>query len=276
MEAGQNAIVLRLGRHERTETREGLHLALPPPIERVEIANVNSIQREEFGVRGPGVEEQGAALHEAAMQTSDNNIVHLGFVVQYRTKDAFQARYRVSSRGKDFALTLAAEKRGERLVLLGIDPLGTSVFALVQEGTEVHRERHLRPLFPFAPENVLRDLILARWAPLAETRDATWTREGDATTITRPARSKSTPSDVPIGLALTPAAQNTFRSAMNSSPTLTPCGVMPVTLALRRTSTPMRSRSRRARSASSGGKASSSRGPPSNRMTRVVRVSMWR
>jgi membrane protease subunit HflK len=96
VEAGQNAIVLRLGRYERTETREGLHLALPPPIERVEVANVNSIQREEFGVRGPGVEEEGAALHEAAMQTSDNNIVHLGFVVQYRTKDAFQARYRVA------------------------------------------------------------------------------------------------------------------------------------------------------------------------------------
>jgi membrane protease subunit HflK len=97
VEAGQHGVVLRLGRHQRTETREGLHLALPPPLERVEIANVNSIQREEFGVRtATGPEAEGAALHEAAMQTSDNNIVHLGFVVQYRTKDAFQARYRVA------------------------------------------------------------------------------------------------------------------------------------------------------------------------------------
>jgi membrane protease subunit HflK len=96
VEAGQNAIVLRLGRHQRTETREGLHVALPPPLERVEIANVSSIQREEFGVRSAETAEaEGAALHEATMQTSDNNIVHLGFVVQYRTKDAFQARYRV-------------------------------------------------------------------------------------------------------------------------------------------------------------------------------------
>jgi hypothetical protein len=100
---------------------------------------------------------------------------------------SLQARYRVRSRGKDFALTLAAEKRGERLVLLGIDPLGTSVFALVQEGAQVRRERHLRPLFPFAPENVLRDLILTRWTPLADGAGATYTREGGATTITRPA-----------------------------------------------------------------------------------------
>ena len=99
---------------------------------------------------------------------------------------SLQARYRVRSGGKDYALTLAAEKRSGRLVLLGIDPLGTSVFALVQEGTKVRRERHLRPLFPFAPENVLRDLILTRWTPLAEGPEATWTREADATTITRP------------------------------------------------------------------------------------------
>ena len=30
------------------------------------------------------------------MQTSDANIVHLSFVVQYRIKDAFQARYRIA------------------------------------------------------------------------------------------------------------------------------------------------------------------------------------
>ncbi len=97
VEAGQHGVILRLGRYQRTETREGLHLAWPPPLERVEIANVNSIQREEFGVRSAATPEaEGVALHEAAMQTSDNNIVHLGFVVQYRTKDAFQARYRVA------------------------------------------------------------------------------------------------------------------------------------------------------------------------------------
>jgi hypothetical protein len=77
---------------------------------------------------------------------------------------ALQARYRVRSRGREQALGLVAEKRGERLVLLGLDPLGTLVFSLVQEGREVRRERHLRPLFPFAPENALRDLERVRFA----------------------------------------------------------------------------------------------------------------
>jgi hypothetical protein len=99
-----------------------------------------------------------------------------------------RAPYRVRSRGKDLALTLAAEKRGARLVLVGVDPLGTSVFALVQEGGEVRRERHLRPLFPFAPENVLRDLVRARHPGLEPTSedDAVVTPSGDAVTISRP------------------------------------------------------------------------------------------
>jgi hypothetical protein len=75
-----------------------------------------------------------------------------------------QARYRVRSRGREEALTLVAEKRGGRLVLLGLDPLGTLVFSLVQEDREVRRERHLRPLFPFAPENALRDFERVRFA----------------------------------------------------------------------------------------------------------------
>jgi hypothetical protein len=76
---------------------------------------------------------------------------------------ALQARYRVRSRGREQALLLAAEKRGARLVLLGLDPLGTHVFTVVQEGSALRREEHLRALFPFAPENALRDLVQARF-----------------------------------------------------------------------------------------------------------------
>ena len=77
---------------------------------------------------------------------------------------SLQAGYRVQSRGREAALTLVAEKRGDRVVLVALDPLGTQVFALVQQGSEVRRERHLRPLFPFAPENALRDLERVRFA----------------------------------------------------------------------------------------------------------------
>jgi hypothetical protein len=102
---------------------------------------------------------------------------------------ALQAHYRVRSRGREQALLLVAEKRGGRLVLLGLDPLGTHVFSLVQEGSEVRRERHLRPLFPFAPENALRDVERVRFADALAARDdgARLEREGGTARVLRPA-----------------------------------------------------------------------------------------
>lgn len=102
---------------------------------------------------------------------------------------ALRARYRVESRGRELALTLVAEKRRGRLVVLGLDPLGTNVFALVQEGSEVRRERHLRPLFPFAPENPLRDFLRVRFPELTAVGagDARLETRDGATIVTRAA-----------------------------------------------------------------------------------------
>src|SRR5512134_1553416 len=81
---GQAAIILRLGRHVDTVGDAGLRWHLPPPLETHEIVNVNEVVREEFGAsdKAPGAAADQARA-EAAMQTSDNNIVQLGFVVQY-------------------------------------------------------------------------------------------------------------------------------------------------------------------------------------------------
>jgi hypothetical protein len=105
---------------------------------------------------------------------------------------ALQARYRARSGEREEALLLASEKRGERLVVVGLDPLGTQVFAVVQEGRDLRRERHLRPLFPFAPENALRDLVEARFPeavaalPTAADERALRTRDGAAVRLARP------------------------------------------------------------------------------------------
>ncbi len=97
LETGQAAVILRFGRYARTVTEPGLRLHLPPPLESHEIVNVSSIESEEFGVRpGETTEPSGEEALEAAVQTSDNNIVNLGFVVQYKIKDAFASRYRVA------------------------------------------------------------------------------------------------------------------------------------------------------------------------------------
>jgi len=97
LEPGQSAILLRLGAHAGTITQEGFHLVLPPPIQVREIVNVAEVQSADFGVVGR-VDEgaQAAKLHEAAMQTSDNNIVHVEFMVQYKVGKAFESRYRVA------------------------------------------------------------------------------------------------------------------------------------------------------------------------------------
>jgi len=97
LQPGQAAILLRLGAHAGTITQEGFHLVLPPPIQTRQIVNVSEVRSADFGVVG-SVEEglQAAKLHEAAMQTSDNNIVMVSFSVQFRIKDAFAARYRLA------------------------------------------------------------------------------------------------------------------------------------------------------------------------------------
>lgn len=90
---GQAAIVFELGKFDYIETREGLRFHWPPPVQTHEIVLVDSIVREEF----PSPEADPEDLTESTMQTRDNNIVNLSFVVQYRIANAFDARYRLAS-----------------------------------------------------------------------------------------------------------------------------------------------------------------------------------
>lgn len=91
---GEVAVILRFGTYARTVTTEGFHLkVIPAPVETHEIVNVSISQRREFGdvdATDPTV------LAETAMQTSDNNIAHVEFVVQYKIKNAFESLYRVA------------------------------------------------------------------------------------------------------------------------------------------------------------------------------------
>jgi membrane protease subunit HflK len=110
LDPGQAAVILQFGRYQRTEMEPGLRWHLPPPVQSHVVVNVASISKEEFGVlvdADPAGAAGAADAAEAAgrspsrsgasMQTSDANIVQVGFVVQYRIKDAFQARFRIAS-----------------------------------------------------------------------------------------------------------------------------------------------------------------------------------
>jgi membrane protease subunit HflK len=98
LEPGQSAIIFRLGEYVRTEPRAGLRWHIPAPFESHEIVNVSEIMRQEFGIRGGDEASHVQAVHESGMQTGDNSIVDLGFVVQYRVSDgyAFESRYKVA------------------------------------------------------------------------------------------------------------------------------------------------------------------------------------
>jgi membrane protease subunit HflK len=100
LDPGEAAIILRFGALDRVERDPGLRWHLPPPLRSHVIMRVDQLEREEFG----GVEERDGeqlepmVLQEAAMQTRDNSIVHLGFVVQYKIGDPAGVVFRIADR----------------------------------------------------------------------------------------------------------------------------------------------------------------------------------
>lgn len=87
---GESAVILRLGVYDRTVSEAGPLLHLPWPIETRDVVEANRKHRMEFGdVEDPSKRD------ETAIQTSDNNVVYLEFLVLYRYADPFNALYRV-------------------------------------------------------------------------------------------------------------------------------------------------------------------------------------
>jgi len=93
---GEAAVLLLLGRHYETVTRDGFHWRLPAPLVTRSVVSMTELRNEDFGFRGRESQETPQAeLEEASMQTSDNNIVRVSFAAQYTVKDPFLARFRV-------------------------------------------------------------------------------------------------------------------------------------------------------------------------------------
>jgi len=167
LEPGQAAIVLRLGAYERTESRQGLRWHLPSPFEWHEIVNVSEIMRLEFGVRGGEAEVDDRVKHESSMQTGDNNIVDLGFVLQYRVNDAFQSRYGVA----EIVATLrdAAQAAVREVVgAMTIDSVITN-----RSEVQIKSERLLQDIVDsYAMGIEVMEIELQQAQPPAEVRDA--------------------------------------------------------------------------------------------------------
>ena len=87
-------------------------------------------------------------------------------------------RVRVRGEGLDWQLTLVAQKRGDTLVLIGLDAFGGKQFVLTQRGSEVAIERP-RGRLPLPPIDLLRDLQRARLAPAEPEAGVRLVRSGD-------------------------------------------------------------------------------------------------
>ena len=72
-------------------------------------------------------------------------------------------RVRFEGGGVDLNLELLAERRADRLVVIGFNGFGARVFSAVQQGTAVESDSPLGGALEIAPGNVLRDLHAARF-----------------------------------------------------------------------------------------------------------------
>ncbi|MFQ5416555.1 MAG: FtsH protease activity modulator HflK [Myxococcota bacterium] len=166
---GQSAIILRLGQYARTVTTAGLKFHLPAPLETHEIVKVAEVRKEEFGVGGV---HEGAtdvqAIQEASMQTRDNAIVRLAFVVQYRYSNAFQSRYSLEDPEailRDAAQAAAREVVGQMTI--------EDVLSLRRDDVAADTEQILQAsLDRYGSGIVITEVLLQEVQPPEEVRQA--------------------------------------------------------------------------------------------------------
>ena len=88
----EEGVILRFGKYDRT-VEPGPHIRMPFPIESHIKPKVTQVQRIEVGFRSPpnvsSVQSQVRSVpEEASMLTSDENIVTVQFIIQYRIADS--------------------------------------------------------------------------------------------------------------------------------------------------------------------------------------------
>jgi len=97
--ADEEAAVLRFGQYVET-TGPGLNWHLPWPIESAEKLPVTRVQRLTIGFRSFGDGRTRKVDQEALMLTSDENIVDISFVVQYKIKNLERYLFDITNQTK--------------------------------------------------------------------------------------------------------------------------------------------------------------------------------
>ena len=131
VQEGQVAVVTRFGQYVKT-LNPGLQWRLPYPIQNHETVNISQLRTFEVGFRG---NSRNKVLPEALMLTTDENIVDMQFVVQYRLRADGAPDYLFKMRDPDDAVRQASETAMREIV--GRKPMD---FVLYSGRTEVASE----------------------------------------------------------------------------------------------------------------------------------------
>ncbi len=131
VQEGQVAVVTHFGKYKKT-LPAGLQWRQPAPIENHEIVNIAQLRTFEVGFRGSS---SNKVLPESLMLTTDENIVDVQFVVQYRLLPTGAPDYLFKTREPDESVRQAAETAMREIV--GKKPMD---FVLYSGRTEVATE----------------------------------------------------------------------------------------------------------------------------------------
>lgn len=128
VQEGQVAVVTQFGKYQSTKP-PGFQWRLPYPIQNAETVNISQLRTFEVGFRGGS---RNKVLPEALMLTTDENIVDMQFVVQYRLRAEGAPDYLFNMRDPDESVRQAAETAMREIV--GKKPMD---FVLYEGRTEV-------------------------------------------------------------------------------------------------------------------------------------------
>ncbi|MYN11939.1 FtsH protease activity modulator HflK [Pusillimonas sp. TS35] len=131
VQEGQVAVVTRFGQYTKTLS-PGLQWRLPAPIENHQMVNIAQLRTFEVGYRG---NTRNKVLPESLMLTTDENIVDLQFVVQYRLEPNGAPDYLFRTNQPDESVRQASETAMREIV--GKKPMD---FVLYSGRTEVAAE----------------------------------------------------------------------------------------------------------------------------------------
>src|SRR3546814_802533 len=112
VQEGQVAVVTKFGKYTKT-LQPGLQWRLPYPIENHQTVNISQLRTFEVGYRGTA---RNKVLPESLMLTTDENIVDLQFVVQYRLVPTGAPDYLFKTSQPDESVRQASETAMREIV----------------------------------------------------------------------------------------------------------------------------------------------------------------